>query len=209
MPDQNNLNIKSRTLKLAKMALMIAVAVICSFGRFPILPSAPFLQYEVSDIPLIIAGFAFGPLAGMVIVAITIVISVFLPIPGAFVPYGPIMHFIAVGVVVFISSSLYHKMKKTEEKSATWRIPNICESQIKFLPGFSGLFSLIVSGLAMTAVMIPANLLITPHFMGVPVEVVVGMILPAILPFNLLKAAINIVVVFILYKRLSPFLHKW
>ena len=209
MPDQNNLNVKSRTIKLAKMALMVAVAVICSFVRFPILPTATFLQFEVSDIPLIIAGFAFGPLAGIVIAAITVFISIFLPIPGTFVPYGPIMHFIAVGTVVLISSSLYHKMKKTEEKSTTCRIPRICEMQIQFLPGFSGMFSLIIGGLAMTAVMIPANLLITPHFMGAPLEVVQAMILPAILPFNLLKAAINTVVVFLLYKRISPFLHKW
>ena len=209
MPNQENLNVKSRTLKLAKMALMVAVAIICSFVRFPILPTAPFLQFELSDIPLLIAGFAFGPLAGMVIVVITIVISIFLPIPGAFVPYGPIMHFIAVGTAVFISSVIYQKMKKTEERSMTCNIKNICEVQTKFMPGFSGLFSLIISGLCMTAIMIPANILITPHFMGVPVEVVYGMILPAFLPFNLLKMVINTVVVFILYKRLSPFLHKW
>jgi len=60
----------------------------------------------------------------------------------------------------------------------------------------------------MTAAMIPANLLITPHFMGVPVEAVVAMLPTVILPFNLIKVAIDGVVVFLLYKRLSPFLHR-
>jgi riboflavin transporter FmnP len=39
--------------------------------------------------------------------------------------------------------------------------------------------------------MIPANLIITPLFMGMPVDVVKGLLVPAIIPFNLLKQCIN------------------
>ena len=49
----SDLNVKSRTLMLAKMALMTAVSVICSFIHFPILPAAAFLEFEVSDNPII------------------------------------------------------------------------------------------------------------------------------------------------------------
>ena len=186
MSDQNNLNIKSRTLKLAKMALMVAISVICTFLHFPILPTAPFLEFEVSDIPILIAGFVFGPLPGMVIGVVSILLRALIMSPPSG-PYGLIMHIIAIVVFVLISSYIYQKFKTRK-----W-----------------GLIALIIGGLCMTAVMIPANLLITPHFMGVPVDVVQAMIVPVLIPFNLLKMAINTVVVFLLYKRLSPFLHKW
>ena len=52
----------------------------------------------------------------------------------------------------------------------------------------------------MAAVMVPANLIFTVRFFHVPYDVVKGMLLPVIIPFNLLKAGINSVIVFILYK---------
>ena len=186
MPNSENLNVKSRTLKLAKMALMVAISVICTFIHFPILPTAPFLEFEVSDIPILIAGFVFGPLPGLVIGVVSILLRALIMSPPSG-PYGLLMHIIAVGVFVLVASYIYQKRKNRK-----W-----------------GLFSLIIGGLCMTAIMIPANLLITPLFMGVPLEAVQAMILPVLLPFNLLKAAINTAVVFLLYKRLSPFLHKW
>ena len=182
----SDLNVKSRTLKLAKMALMVAITVICTFVHFPILPFAPFLEFEVSDIPILISGFVFGPLSGLVIGVVSILLRALIMSPPSG-PYGLLMHIVAIGVFVLVASLIYKKFKTRK-----W-----------------GLLALIIGGLAMTAVMIPANLIITPLFLGMPVEVVQAMILPILLPFNLLKMAINTAVVFLLYKRLSPFLHKW
>jgi riboflavin transporter FmnP len=68
--------------------------------------------------------------------------------------------------------------------------------------------ALVCGTLAMAAVMIPANLFITPIFMGAPRAAVAAMLPTAIIPFNLLKAGINSIVTFLLYKRVSPLLHK-
>ena len=59
----------------------------------------------------------------------------------------------------------------------------------------------------MTLVMIGANMVITPLFMGVPREVVWDL-MPFIAGFNAIKAGINAAVTFILYKRISGFLHR-
>ena len=205
-----NTNVNSRTLKLAKMALMLTVAFVCLFLRFPILPPpASFLLFEVSDIPILIAGFVFGPLLGFTIGVVAILLHGFLIVmPSG--PYGVIMHIIAVGTYVLVSGYIYEKFKKKEWNFACPMHPGtICEVYQQSKLKQWGLLSLIFGGLSMTVIMLPANLIVTPQFMGVPVEVVQGMILPAILPFNLLKAALNTAIVFILYKRLSPFLHKW
>ena len=59
----------------------------------------------------------------------------------------------------------------------------------------------------MAMVMVVANLIITPLFMGVTQEVVWGL-MPFIVGFNLIKAGINGLVTFFLYKRISEFLHE-
>ena len=60
----------------------------------------------------------------------------------------------------------------------------------------------------MTATMVLWNIIITPIFLGVPREAVIGMLATIIVPFNLLKAGINSVVTFLTYKSIAKFLHK-
>ena len=60
---------------------------------------------------------------------------------------------------------------------------------------------------AMAVVMIGANLIITPLFMGVPRSMVWDL-MPFIVGFNAIKAGINSIVTFFLYKRISGFLHR-
>jgi len=59
----------------------------------------------------------------------------------------------------------------------------------------------------MTATMFCANLIITPLFMGTTREVVMSL-MPFILAFNAVKAGINSIITFFVYKRISPFLHR-
>jgi len=70
------------------------------------------------------------------------------------------------------------------------------------------LVALVVGALVMTTTMIGWNLLITPIYLGVPVEAVIGMILPILLPFNLLKAGVNGLIIFLIYKPIARYLHK-
>lgn len=60
---------------------------------------------------------------------------------------------------------------------------------------------------AMAVVMIGANMIITPIFMGVPASAV-WTLMPFIVGFNVIKAGINSLVTFVLYKRISPLLHQ-
>ena len=55
----------------------------------------------------------------------------------------------------------------------------------------------------MTATMCLANILITPHFMGAPVGVVIDMLPTLLFPFNLIKSVANTALVFLLYKPMT------
>jgi riboflavin transporter FmnP len=174
-----------RTAKLAKMSMMLAIAVVCSFVHFPVLPGVTFIQYELSDLPLLIAGLAFGTLPGIVLVACLVLLDAVIAGAGGG-PYGMIMQFIAIGSFVVVASLIYHRGKTRK----------------------SAVIGLVCGVLVMTAVMVPANLIVTPAFMGVPVDAVKAMLLTAIVPVNLIKGAISAVAAFFLYKKISPFLHR-
>ena len=223
----SDLNVKTRTLKIAKMGIMVAASVICSFIHFPILPAAPWMEFEASAIPILIAGFVFGPVRGVIIGVVAIFLRAIITGPPSG-PHGLIMNIIATVVVVFVAAAIYQKtMPKTEKVNAAaselFGLINNSQMSSDFhevlfkrlkltlslMMGKWGLISLIVGGLCATVAMIPANLIVTPLFLNASTEQVIGMILPVLLPFNLLKMVINTVIVYLLYKRLSPFLHKW
>ena len=70
------------------------------------------------------------------------------------------------------------------------------------------IIGLILSTLTMTAIMIPANLIITPLYLGVERPIVLKLLVPAIIPFNLLKGFISSVLTLLVYKKISLFLDK-
>ena len=70
------------------------------------------------------------------------------------------------------------------------------------------IIGLICGVLLMTGVMLLWNYLITPIYLGYPREAVVELLIPAFLPFNLLKGGINAALTLILYKHVVNTLRK-
>lgn len=177
---------KINTRKLAVMAMLVAVSVVLVYGvHFPLFPSAAFLEYDPADIPILIGTFTYGPIAGL---ALTVVASAVqaLTVSAQSGVYGFLMHVISTSALC-ISAGIIYKYKHTRLGAA---------------------IALLCGTLAMGLVMMLANHLITPYFMGVPTAVVDGMLLTVFLPFNLLKAGINSIVTFFVYKTVSVYLIK-
>lgn len=59
-----------------------------------------------------------------------------------------------------------------------------------------------------TLIMCVMNIFVTSAFRGVEKSVVIAMLPTAIIPFNLIKFSINAAVTFVVYKRISGFLHN-
>ena len=70
------------------------------------------------------------------------------------------------------------------------------------------IIGLLTGVFAVTAVMLLANLFITPYYLGGTVEDVARMIPRTLLPFNLVKAVLNAAIVLLFYKPLSKMLKK-
>ncbi|SHI98848.1 ECF transporter S component [Parasporobacterium paucivorans] len=170
--------------KLTFMAALTAISIILvALIHFPIFPAAAYLEYDPADIPILIGTFAFGPMAGIMI---TIVASLIqgLTVSAASGIYGILMHILATGTYVVVAGNIYKRNKK---RNGT-------------------ILALVCGTVAMAVMMCVANLILTPIFYGVPVDVIKTMILPIILPFNLIKAGINGLVTFIIYKTVAKFI---
>lgn len=167
------------------IGLMSAMSIILVYLiHFPIMPATPFLEYDPADIPILIGAFAYGPLVGLILTVTTSLVQG-LTVSSASGFYGILMHIIATGTFVVVSSYIYSKNKT--KKSA-----------------FIGLF---LGSLAMAAVMVPANYVITPLFLKVPTSMITD-IVAYIVAFNLIKAFLNSVFIFFLYKRISNFIYN-
>lgn len=183
MSNLNNRKMKSD--RLVKMAMMAAVACVLGFIRFPLIPAVSFLTYDLADIPIIITTFAFGPAAGMLALTVVSAIQAFLL--GGDSIYGFIMHMIASGAFLMVAGCIYrkHKTKKIAIASMT------------------------AATIVMTIVMGFANYFVTPfYYGGEAMRATVVSLMPLILLFNVIKGVLNSAITFVIYKRISGFLHK-
>ncbi|MTI61149.1 MAG: ECF transporter S component [Firmicutes bacterium] len=169
--------------KIANVGVLTALSLILMLLIKIPYPPMPFLLYDPGDIPILIIGFLFGPVAALISTLINSIIM------AAFVGdgiYGALMHFLSTGALVGVAAYIYHKSHNKK----------------------GAVKGLIAGTLSMVAIMVPANLVITPIFMGVDYKQVLSMILPFILPFNLIKALTNSMITFLVYKRIADFLRR-
>ncbi len=172
----------SHTSSSETLRRMVAAAFFCALAyltRFFLHFNVMFLTFEIKDAVIAVGGLFLGPwyAVGMSFV-VAILELVTISDTGI---YGFLMNFLAAAVFSGVSAVIYR------------RIRTIFGVALSFL---TAIFS-------MVSVMLVANLLVTPYFMGVGVGEVVGLLPTVLLPFNLLKATTNTGVVLALYKPLT------
>jgi riboflavin transporter FmnP len=175
---------KFSTAMIARLAMMTAVSIVLLLiVRIPF-PPAPFLVYDPADVPIYITAFAFGPVAGLIVTLIVCLIQAFML--GGDGLYGFLMHFVATGIVAVVVGMMYSRSKTKK----------------------TAVISLAVGVILAVVIMCIMNLIVTPVYMGAPRSTVVAMLPTVIIPFNLIKAGANSILTFVLYKRVSGFLHR-
>lgn len=170
-----------KSKRITGIGLLVALSIIVGyFIHFPVLPQAPFLLYDPGSVFLLIGSFKLGPKIGLLMSLLTALL--FALITGQGGPYGALMNFLATGTLVFVASQIYF-LNHTKK---------------------GAVLGVILGTVAMTLIMVPANLVITPLYLGVSRDIVTKMLLPAIIPFNLIKGILSGVITLIVYKRIYP-----
>ena len=193
----------SDTHYAAYVAIFAAMAGVLMLIEIP-LPFAPtFYKIDLSELPVLICTFYLGPVAGVVTELIKVLLKLLLRgTSTAFV--GDFANF-AVGCSFVLPASVVYHARPSRR---------------------SALLGLIVGTLVMTVFGSAFNAIyLLPKFAelyGMPLDAIVGMgtkvnpritsvstlVLFAVVPFNLLKGAIDSLLTMLLYKRISPLLHR-
>ena len=143
-----------------------------------------FLTFDLKDAVLTLTALLFGPVYGLLSSAVVAFLE-FVTVSDTGV-YGMIMNFLSSATFAVTAGTVY-----------------------KYKRSFAGAVGGVVSAaVAVTAVMMLANYLITPLYMGVSRAEVGAMIPTLLLPFNACKAVMNAAAVLLLYKPLVSALRR-
>ena len=175
---------KMSTRYMAVVAMFTAVAFVAVLLAKVIPNVAGFLSYEPKDAVIVIASFIFGPMTGVIIsLLVSFIEMISISTTGI---YGFLMNVVSTCAFVVPAAWLYKK--DHSQKGAV--------------------LGLGLGVVLMAIVMVVWNYIITPFYMGVPQEVVAGMLASVFLPFNLIKGGINAALTLLLYKPIVGALRK-
>lgn len=187
------------TKNLVLMAVFSALAGVLMSLEFP-LPfiAPPFYQIDLSEIPVLIGSFIMGPVAGVIIEAVKILLKLLIK-QSSTAYVGDLANFI-IGCCLVVPASIIYQKYKTKKGA------------------FTGM-------LVGTAVMAVAGAIINyfvliPFYVkayGLPLDTIIAMgaeinsfisnkwtfVLICVAPFNLVKGVIDSLITALVYKRIS------
>ena len=192
---------KVNTGMIAQIGMLGAIAVVLMLFEIP-LPFAPsFYEIDFSEVPVLIGCFSMGPLAGVLIELIKIILN--LCINGSVTAgVGELANFV-IGCALVLPAAFIYKRKKTKKGAVIGLV--------------TGTLFMTISGCFINAyIMLPTY----AKAFGMPIEALVEMgtavnasitdlmtfVIFAVVPFNLFKGVLVSIIVLLIYKKISPIL---
>ncbi|MCI2049074.1 MAG: ECF transporter S component [Lachnospiraceae bacterium] len=191
----------ARTLTTRKVAMIgmfsaIAGILYCVDFALPIAPS--FYKIDLSEMPALIAGFAFGPVAGVLVEFLKVVIKLLLKsTDSAFV--GDFANFL-IGCMLVLPSSVIYSFRKTRKRAilslavgtAVMAVFGTWFNAVYLLPTFAVLYGLPLDQIiAMGTAINPA------------VRDLGTFVLFTVAPINIIKGTLVSVLTMLVYKKIS------
>ena len=188
--------------RIAMIGMLSALAFIIMYFEVP-LPFLPsFYKIDFSEVPVLIGGFAMGPVAAAIIEAVKVILH--LVIKGTSTAgIGDFANFI-IGCGLVVPASIVYKYHKSRKSAMIGMAVGI-------------LVMAVVGGFLNAFVLLPAY----AAAFHMPMEAIVGMgtsvnhaivdvptlVLFATTPLNLIKGILASILTLLLYKRVSPLIH--
>lgn len=189
------------TRNMVKISVLGVISMVLMLFDFSVWFAPSFLKLDISDLPALIGSFAMGPMAGVLVQLVKNLLN--LLIEGSMTGgVGELSNFLVGSVLVYSAGFIYYK-KKT--------------------------FKTAVLGLALGVIFMTTFATISNYFVVfplysklMPLDVIIdmaskvnkfvvdykSMMFYAIVPFNLLKGTTVSAITLLVYKKVSPILHK-
>ncbi|MBE6126784.1 MAG: ECF transporter S component [Erysipelotrichaceae bacterium] len=190
----------TRIAVFGAMSTILYVIPVFKFS-LPFFPS--FLEIHIDEIPAFIAGFAYGPWTGIAVIAIKTVMKFVFNGVTATLGVGELTDLVLSSLYVGIATFIYTKKRNLKGVAIGFGVATLVQVLVAMvinvyvmIPFYMNVMNFPVDGLL--RMMQVANPAIT--------DVGWSYAFFAVLPFNLVKDAIVIVITFILYRSLHMFL---
>ncbi|MCL2225229.1 MAG: ECF transporter S component [Defluviitaleaceae bacterium] len=171
---------QNRTKKLTTLAMLIAMAFMvgATFRIRHVFAAAPFLTYDPKDVVILIGGFLFGPVSALLMSVILAFLEMATVSVTGFI--GAIMNALASASFACTAAFVYSKRRNIQ----------------------GAVVGLALGCVVATATMLLWNYAIIPLYVpGATRESVMAMMIPVLLPFNLIKTSLNAAIALLLYKK--------
>ncbi len=189
------------TRKVAMIGMFSAISAILMMLELPVFFAPGFYKFDFSELPALIGAFAFGPVAGVMIEFVKIIIKVlFKGTSTAFV--GELANFV-VGCSLLLPASIIYLFRKNKKTAiAACIVGTLCMTvvgtlfnAVYLLPKFAQMF-----GMPMEAI-IEMGTAINPRITSVTT-----LVMMAVAPLNILKGGVVSLITILIYKKLSGIL---
>jgi riboflavin transporter FmnP len=192
---------KSRILSTKKIAMIgmfsaISGILYCFDFALPIAPT--FYKLDFSELPALICGFAFGPVAGVLVEFLKVVIKLLLKSTStAFV--GDLANFL-IGCMLVLPASVIYGFKKTKKMSRIALLTGVIVmtvfgtwfNAVYLLPTFSTLYGLPLDSIIAMGTAINGS-----------VNNIYSFVIIMVAPMNIIKGTVVSVITLLVYKKLS------
>ena len=189
---------------MVQIGMLGGVATLLMLFEIPLWFAPSFYEIDLSEVAVLVGAFAMGPLAGIMIETIKILLNFILngTVTAGIGEFANLL----LGISLVVPAGILYRRKKTKKGAAA---------------------GLLVGTLTMTLIgsLVNAFVLLPVYAtaFGMPMEALVGMgtavnpaitglgtfVLFAVVPFNILKGIVVSIVTLIIYKKLSPILKPY
>lgn len=197
----NNANVKARTgvRTIVQAGMLGAIAVVLMLFEIP-LPFAPsFYEIDFSEVPVMIGTFAIGPVAGTAIELVKILLN-FIINGTTTAGVGEVANFL-IGCALVVPAGIIYRRKRTR----TGAIIGMAVGTVFMTLIGCLLNAYVLLPVYATAFQMPIDALVA---MGTAVNGSIDSLFTfvafAVAPFNLLKGVLVSLIVFLIYKKISP-----
>ena len=164
------------TKKITTLGMLCGLAVIVNLLiHFPLIPSVEFLSYDAKDVIIVIGSFIYGAGSAFIMSVITSLLEIMYRGGNLL---DVLMNVISTCTFACVAAWIYKRDHTRKGAFLGLGIGTVCS---------------VLS-------MLLWNYIVTPIYFGMPREAVVSILIPGILPFNLLKCGLNTGLTLFLYK---------
>ncbi len=190
------LNVRAITLT-ALMGAVGFVLMLLEFG-IPIVPA--FIKFDFSELPALIASFAYGPLYGVLVCFVKSVLHLFVTNTAG---VGELANFLMGAVFVLVAGAIYRNRKNRATALLGSLAGSVSMGIACVLINFFIIYPIYYQ------IMIPKDVILQLYQAILPgVDSIFEALLIFNLPFTAFKGIAVSVICFLVYKKISPILKK-